>query len=143
MRPLLLLLALGALLGGCRYTTFPLVPQEVPAQYPPRLESQGITLEGNELVLKVRLRDPKPGYFSVVWFAEDTELARDAIYADPQAPEATFRFARREGLSRYRAIVLFEDRALRQFEYGPLAPAQAPAAPAPTPPGNSNAPAAR
>ncbi|WP_045233511.1 hypothetical protein, partial [Deinococcus pimensis] len=106
---------LAALLSGCRYTSFPVIPQEVRGELPTRLSGGSLVRQGQELVLSVRL-DPRGGggFVTVAWFRDDTELGRDAVYLDAKEPAATLRTTAPEQ-GNYRAVVSFEGNVLRQF----------------------------
>jgi|GEM_PF-1458216 len=120
---------LTPLLGGCVYTSFPLIPAVQAGTFPSRFETKGFVLEPGNLSLKVKLRSStgsaSGGFLSVVWFEEDAEVGRDSIYLDLSKPEATFRFPYKPDKT-YRASLIFKGDVVRQFEYEPLekAPAQ-------------------
>lgn len=113
-----LLILTAPLLGGCVYTSFPLIPAVQSGTFPSRFETKGFVLEPGNLMLKVKLRSSDRGFLSVVWFEDDTEVGRDSVYLDPSAPEALFRFPVKPDRP-YRANLIFKGDVVRQFEYEP------------------------
>ncbi len=110
------------LLGGCVYTSFPLIPAVQSGTFPSRFESKGLMLEPGNLSLKVKLRSstasPSAGFLSVVWYEDDKEVGRDSVYLDASAPEATFRYPYKVEKP-YRASLIFRGDVVRQFDYEP------------------------
>ena len=112
------LLMVNPLLGGCVYTSFPLIPVVQAGTFPSRFETKGFVLEPGNLSLKVTLRSSDKGFLSVVWFEEDGEVGRDSVYLDPSSPVATFRYPLKPDKI-YRASLIFKGDVVRQFEYEP------------------------
>ncbi|WP_287417931.1 hypothetical protein [Oceanithermus sp.] len=130
MRPLPALLLL-LLLGGCRYTFWPLIPPEAPfperVQVMGRLEPEGATARA---VLQLR-RWPEPDYLELRWYQGDTLIDERSIWVEmPQQLELTFPYAEGE---LHRLLVVVEGRPLLQLDLGEPNLPPPPAAPSPAP----------
>ncbi|WP_425147846.1 hypothetical protein [Deinococcus sp.] len=118
MRPpfLALLLTLLPLLGGCRYTFIPVIPERVAISLPPSLASASLLRRGDELLVSAALGGQiTPGYLSVVWYDGDKELGRDSVYLDTELRRAEFRL-QAPAKGSYRALLSFGGVLLRQVE---------------------------
>ena len=115
-RPLLILLLLTPLLGGCRYTFLPLVPPPAQLSLPARIVTAALRRDGDELIVSATLSgQPTPDYLSVAWFDNDTELGRDSVYLDSAQRGAEFRITAAKKGS-YRALLSYGGVLLRQVE---------------------------
>ncbi len=129
-RALLLLLIL---LGGCRYTFWPLIPPQ--ESYPPRVSLTGKLVEGEgqvTAVLQVR-RWPEPDYLELRWYKGDELVEARSIWLE-KAGEVKVELPR-EPDGFYRLLVLVQDRPVLQLDLGepslpppPAAPGQEPGA---------------
>ena len=130
MRPLPALLLL-LLLGGCRYTFWPLIPPE--QTYPERVSITG-TLEARgdvaRAVLELR-RWPEPDYLELRWFAGDELLEERSVWVE-RAGEMSFDFPY-AGDALHRLLVIVNERPLLQLDLGEPSLPPPPAAPNPEP----------
>ena len=115
-RPLLILLLLTPLLGGCRYTFLPLVPPPMQVSLPTRIVTAALRRDGNDLIASATLSGQVvPGYLNVVWYDKDTELGRDSVYLDSAQRTAEFRLTA-PAKGSYRALLSYGGVLLRQVE---------------------------
>ncbi|ULH16394.1 hypothetical protein MF271_07340 [Deinococcus sp. KNUC1210] len=116
MRLVLLAPLLALLLGGCRYTFIPIIPDPVAVSLPTRLVTASLRRDGRELIASAALSGKiEAGYLSVVWFDADRELGRDSVYLDATQRSAEFRITAPDKGS-YRALLSFGGVLLRQVE---------------------------
>ena len=115
-RPLLFLLLVMPLLGGCRYSFVPIIPPSVQVTLPTRITSAALRREGDALIVSATLGGQfAPDYLSVVWYDNDTELGRDSVYLDRAKLSAEFRL-NAPGKGSYRALLSYAGVLLRQVE---------------------------
>lgn len=127
----LAVLMLPLLLSGCTFISFPIVPDPVQASFPVLPKTDGLVLQDTTLFLKVSIPSGE-GYLGVIWYQQDKELGRESVYIDAQVPEVTFKKTIDPKLP-HRAILLYQQKIIRQYEYTP------PPAPKPeTPPAEQN-----
>ena len=128
MRPLLLLLLL---LGGCRYTFWPLIPPEAP--FPDRVQVVGRLEPEDEAaraVLVVR-RWPEPNYLELRWYADEDLVEERSLWVErPGVLEA--RFPAEAGCF-HRLLVVVAGRPVLQLDLGEPTLPPPPAAPNPAP----------
>lgn len=130
MRPLPVLLLL-LLLGGCRYTFWPLIPPE--ASYPERVSLSGeLVEEEGRVVARLNLRRwPEPNYLELRWYAGDALVEARSIWVE--APGEVAVELPREEEAFYRLLVVVEGRPLLQLDLGEPSLPPPPAAPSPAP----------
>lgn len=129
MRYLVLFLLL---LGGCRYTFWPPIPEEAAAPPATRVEAR-LTEQKDAVLAELRVwRLSRPGYLELVWYRDEEVLARRSLFVEKAPWTAKLRLPKpRAGL--YRLELRFEDRLVyaAALEVGPPTAPPAPAPPAP------------
>jgi hypothetical protein len=113
---LLALLLLTPLLGSCRYSFIPLIPDRVDVELPTRIAAADLKREGETLVASATLAGLfKPDYLTVVWFNGDTELGRDSIYLDAAQRGGQFKLTA-PAKGSYRVMLSYGGVLLRQVD---------------------------
>jgi hypothetical protein len=119
------LITLPMLLVACSYSVVPLVPQPLTRQ---QLAVGGLVLgaesglerQQQHLNLRLAIRGlPQAGYLSVYLYRNDTQVAENSRYlqSEPQSqPQELILTLSEAQLGRYRAVVFWENRVIRQFE---------------------------
>lgn len=119
MRRAILILAI--FLSGCRYTFWPLIPEEVP--YPERTSIQAqLTAQTDSATAQVEVFSlVAPGWLELRWYQDEALRERKALFVrQPQSQSFSFPY-QKDGL--YRLVVLFEGQIERQLELGqPVVP---------------------
>lgn len=130
MRPLSALLLL-LLLGGCRYTFWPLVPPEAP--FPDRVQVVGRLEPEDEAaraVLVVR-RWPEPNYLELRWYADEELIEERSLWVETVG-ELEVRFPAEAGRF-HRLLVVVAGRPVLQLDLGEPTLPPPPATPSPAP----------
>ena len=119
MRRAILILAI--FLSGCRYTFWPLIPEEVP--YPERTSIQAqLTAQTDSATAQVEVFSlVAPGWLELRWYQDEALRERKTLFVR-QLQSQSFSFPyQKDGL--YRLVVLFEGQIERQLELGqPVVP---------------------
>lgn len=119
-RALALLLLLP--LSSCRYAYFPPIPKPLNLEMPTRVQQVTLQREEGQLKLRVQLAGRfEAGFLKVVWYDSNKEIGRDSVYVDAAQPWASFTLDAPEA-GAYRAILVFDDVALRQVELYEVSP---------------------
>lgn len=113
------------LLGGCRYTFWPLIPEEV--TYPVRTSIQAeLVAQENSATARIEIYSLNaPGWLELHWYHDETLQERKTLFVrQPQTRSFTFPY-QENGL--YRLVVVFEGQVERQLELGqPMVPELSP-----------------
>lgn len=120
------------LLGGCRYTFWPLIPEEAAAP-PATLVEARLAEEEDAVKIQLRVRRlARPGYLELVWYRDERVLARRSLFVEKAPFTAELRLPK-PGAGLYRLELRFEDRLVyaAALEVGPPTAPPAPAPPAP------------
>ncbi len=131
MRTRLALLLLALALGGCRYTFWPLIPQE--EVYPERVSISGELQESDGAVtarLLVR-RWPEANYLELRWYLEDKLVDERSIWLE-KAKALTLQFPYHDQAAA-RLLVMVEGRPLLQLDLGNPSLPPPPTSPNPEP----------
>jgi hypothetical protein len=128
---LLRLLAVACLLplSACTYSVIPLVPSKTALPTALLFEpTSALVRERDRLVLHLHLRSvPDEGYLAVYLYQNDLRVAEDSRYLTPTANGYSDGYSDNNGsllmlnlakaqLGRYRAVVFWQNRIVRQFE---------------------------
>jgi len=118
-------------LGGCRYTFWPLIPEEAAAT-PSTLVEARLAEEEGAISTEIRVRRlARPGYLELVWYRDEHVLVRRSLFVE-KAPFTTDVRLPKPGAGLYRLELYFAEELVyaAALKVGPPTAPPAPAPPA-------------